>query len=77
MNRRQEQARRLDAEDNARAAQDKLWREGRKARRRMERELQTLILGPDRLSEALDALADAPSMLPTPGPWRDGGPRRS
>ena len=76
MNRRQEQARRLDAEDNARAAQDKLWREGRKARRRMERELQTLILGPDRLAEALASVADAPSALPSHGPWRDGRRRK-
>ena len=74
---RQDIADAQDRQDAARAAQDKLWREGRKARRRMERELQTLILGPDRLSEALDALAAAPSALPSPGPWRDGGPRRS
>ena len=73
---RQEQARRLDAEDAQAAADAAVLKAGMRARRRMERELETLILGPDSGLDALESeLAAAPSSL-TSGPWRDGGPPR-
>ena len=69
---RQEQARRLDAEDAQAAEDDAIL----KASRRSLRELTAAVRAPGRLSEALDTLADAPSALPSPGPWHDGPPRR-
>ena len=68
---RQEQARRLDAEDAQAAEDDAIL----KASRRSLRELTAAVRAPGRLSEALDTLADAPETLPH-GPWQDGGPRR-